>query len=362
MKQLDRYLGKAVLQATALVWLLLTLLDALQILLGQLADIGRGNYELADAMLFVLLNLPGRAWQLLPPALLIGAVLGLGNLAAQRELNAFRAAGCSVARLTLAVMMSGALLVGGALLMGEGWAPHSRQLAQQLRSQAIYQDVSVQHGAGFWVREGRRFIQVTRSEADGSLSGVNIYQLANKARLASATAAASARPYAGYWLLRDVSRGDFQERRIHVERSAEVRWPHLIDVRLAQLLTRDAATLSLAELGEYSRYLRRNGSDVSVYRMNYWQRLAAPVSALTLLLLAVLLVVGPLHGRSLGQRLLAAVLVGLGYHLLTGIVAHAGLVYGLNPLLTAALLPAAVLGVLAAAGVYARRRFRPAGV
>jgi len=343
MKRLDLYLGKAVLSATLLVWLLVSALDGLLVLLGQLADISRGDYGLADAALFVLLGLPIRAWQAFPVALLIGAVLGLGNLAAQWELNAFRLAGCSVLRLTLAVMYAGVLLLAGALLLGEGWAPHGQQIAQQLRSQAIYQDVSVQRDAGFWVRDGRRFIQVGRSEADGSLGQVNVYQLSTTKGLERVTAAGSARPQNGHWLLEDVSVSRFLKQHIEVGHRAEVQWQKLMDRRLAQLLTRDAGTLSLPELHEYIDYLQSNGSDVSAYRLSYWQRLGAPLSALTMLLLAVVLVLGPLERLTLGQRLLVAVLAGLGFKLLGGIVAHAGLVYGMSPLWSAFLPSLAVL-------------------
>jgi lipopolysaccharide export system permease protein len=335
MKRLDLYLGKSVFSATLLVWLVVSILDALFVLLGQLADIGRGDYSLTDAVLFVLLGLPMRAWQAFPVAVLIGAVLGLGNLAAHRELNAFRLAGCSTLRLTRATMYTGVLLIATALLLGEGWAPHSQKLAQQLRSQAIYEDVSLQRDAGFWVRDGRRFIQVHRSEVDGSLSRVNIYQLAAGSRLQKATGALSARPQSGDWLLKDVSVSEFHDQRIAVEHRDEVRWSHLIDVRLAQLLTRDASTLSLSRLREYIDYLQSDAGDVLAYRLNYWQRLAAPVSALTMLLLGVALVLGPLAGRTLGQRLMVAVLAGLAFDLLADIIAHAGLVYGVSPLLSA---------------------------
>ena len=103
MKRVDRYIGATVASATLLAWLAIVVLEALFVLLGQIADIGRGDYGFADALLFVALGVPTRAWQAFPMAALIGVVLGLGNLAAQFELDAFRLAGCSPQRLTRAV-------------------------------------------------------------------------------------------------------------------------------------------------------------------------------------------------------------------------------------------------------------------
>ncbi len=347
MKRLDLYVGRSVLAATLLTWLIVAVLDSLFVMLGQLGDIGRGNYAFPDALAYVLLSLPTHAYQAFPMAALIGTVLGLGNLAAQAELTAFRLAGCSVRRLGLAVMQVGLLMVGAVTLMGELLAPPAQQVAQKLRSQAMYDDVSVQRDAGFWVRDGRRFIQVKQSMADGSLAGVVVYQLAEGARLASATAARHAVPMDEHWQLQDVRSSRFLAGRIELTESAEQTWPTLMDERLAQLLTRDVGTLSLPELSEYIDYLQRNGSPALLYALGYWKRLAAPLSALAMLLLAVSLVLGPLGRPTLGQRLLVAVLAGLAFKLLSEVIAHAGLVYGLPPVVSA-FLPAILVLVVSA--------------
>jgi lipopolysaccharide export system permease protein len=82
MKRLDLYVGRAVLTATLLAWLVVAVLDSVFTLLGQLGDIGRGNYAFKDALAYVLFSLPTHAYQAFPMAALIGTVLGLGNLAA----------------------------------------------------------------------------------------------------------------------------------------------------------------------------------------------------------------------------------------------------------------------------------------
>jgi lipopolysaccharide export system permease protein len=250
------------------------------------------------------------------------------------------------------VLQAGALLMLVALAVGEGWAPHSQQLARQVRGEAIYPDVGVQAGAGFWVRDGPRFIQVAGSAADGELSGLVIYQLAPGPVLQRVTRAERARPVNGAWQLDDVNETRFHADRLEIVQQARSQWPVLMDVRLAQLLTRDGDALTLPELGRSIAYQERNGGEVSALRMLYWQRLTAPLSALVMLLLALSLVLGPLGRRTPGQRLLVAVLAGLAFKLLGGIAGHAALVYGLAPAL-GALLPA--LLVLAGIGVGLRK-------
>ena len=339
---MDRYIGNTVLAATLLAWLVVSMLEALFMFMGELGDVGRGGYSLADATLFVLLTLPGRAYQSFPIAAVIGALLGLGNLMAQSELNTFRLAGCSPARITRSVMQAGLAMLLAVVAMGEGWAPLTQHLARQLRTTAIFNDVSVQHDAGFWVRDGRRFIQVAQSGADGSLHGLVIYTPGDGPRLLSASSVSRARYMEGQWQLEDIRTSLFAAQTVVIESATHAVSAHLVEPRLAQLLTRDAQTLTLVELGRYIEYLKRNGSNVTEYRLRYWQRLATPLAVVAMLLLAVGLVLGPLARQGIGQRMLVGVVAGLVFKLVNETSLHAGLVYGIAPWVSA-LLPSLIV-------------------
>jgi len=334
MKRLDTCIGGSVLAGTALAWLVVIVLESLFVFLGEIGDIGRGDYRLLDALLFVLLTLPARAYQGFPMAVLIGSLLGLGSMAAHFELNAFRLAGCSPLRLTRSVLQTGVLMLIVVVLVGEGWAPASQQLARQLRTSAVFNQVSVQADAGFWVRSGQRLIKVGRSEADGSLSGLVVYAI-DAHRLKSASRVASARYQQGQWYLDGIQGSYFSDRQVDIRTTPHSVWPRLIEPQLAQLLTRDAQTLSLRDLSCYIDYLQQNGTGVALYRLRYWQRLATPVAALAMLFLAVSIVLGPVGRLSMGQRILVGVGVGLAFKLGNELTAHAGLVYGAPPWLSA---------------------------
>jgi len=350
--RLDLYVGKTLAATTLLAWLVVAVLETLFSFLGELGDIGRGNYELADALSYVLLTLPGRAYQSFPLAALIGCMLGLGSLAAQAELDAFRLAGCSPARLTRSVLQAGVLILIAVVALGEGVAPMTWQLAGQLRTEAIFDELAVQRDAGFWVREGRKFIQVRRSEADGSLSDLSVFEIGDGPALVSTSTVSRARYHKDQWQLEGIREAVFDEQGINVTTLKQAQWPTLMDPRLAQLLSRDALTLSLPELGQYIAYLQRNGTDASSYRLSYWQRWTAPLATLAMLLLSVSLVLGPFGKYSVGQRVMIGVMVGLVFKLLYGITAHAGLVYGAAPW-ASALFPVVLVF---AAGLWMMRR------
>ncbi len=335
MSRLDLYIGKTVLAVTLLAWLLVAALEGVFALLGELGDIGRGDYALPEALLFVLLTMPGRAYHSFALAALIGSLLGVGGLAAKGELTAFRLAGCSPLRLARAVIQAGVLMVAAAVLIGEGWAPLTQQLARQIRAASLVDDMGIQQGAGFWLRDGVRLIQVGQSELDGSLTAVRVFELGAAARLVSATAVARARYDNERWLVEDIRESRFTGTGIELRVTEQAVWPKLVDPRLAHLLTRDSQTLSLGELNEYIAYLQQGGSSAVDYQLSYWRRLAAPLSALAMLLLSVSLVLGRLGTQGAGQRVLVGVLVGLAFKLGNESFAHAGLVYGMAPWLSA---------------------------
>ena len=87
MNTLDRYLYRTVLLYTLMTMTVLLALGALILFISQQGDIGTGSYSAGDAFLFTLLNLPQTAFELLPIGALIGALMGLGNLAAGSELK-----------------------------------------------------------------------------------------------------------------------------------------------------------------------------------------------------------------------------------------------------------------------------------
>jgi len=98
MRVLDRYVMRTILGYTVPVMGVLLSLGTVFLFVEEQDDIGVGTYGISHAFLFVLLNLPQQAFQFLPIGALIGALVGLGNLARGSELIAIRAAGVSVMR------------------------------------------------------------------------------------------------------------------------------------------------------------------------------------------------------------------------------------------------------------------------
>ena len=79
MKVYRRYLAREVSGAILLVLLAFLALFAFFDLLGEIKSVGEGGYQLHHAFAFVLLRAPGRAYELVPIAVLIGTLYALAQ-------------------------------------------------------------------------------------------------------------------------------------------------------------------------------------------------------------------------------------------------------------------------------------------
>src|SRR6185369_16183471 len=104
MKTLQRYIGRDVLFATMLIFAALLMLFAFFDLIHELGDVGRGDYTIGAALLFVALHLPSRLYELFPVAALIGTLFGISQLVANSEYTVMRASGMSLIQVGLSVM------------------------------------------------------------------------------------------------------------------------------------------------------------------------------------------------------------------------------------------------------------------
>ncbi len=77
------------------------------------------------------------------------------------------------------------------------------------------------------------------------------------------------------------------------------------------------------------------------------RKLAAPITVIVMMLVAVPFVIGSLRQSGAGQRLFIGVLFGVGFYLVNEVTSSTGLIYGLSPVVTA-FLPTAAVAVLVA--------------
>lgn len=337
MRLLDRYIGRAVVSGTLLALLVLLAMFSFFSLIDNLADVGRGNYGVGNAIEYVLLTMPRRAFDTFPIAALIGSLLGLGLLAGNSELTVVRAAGVSLWRIVGAVMKAALVLMAIAMVLGEFVAPPAETLAQTRRNQALSAEPTLMSGGGLWARDGTSFINIREMLPDDIMGDVTIYEFDEQQQLRTATRAQRARYADGRWLLEGVAQSRIGGDGVQVAHMERAEWTSAFSPDMVNVTIDEPSHLSAWGLIRYIRYLGRNGQETAPYELGLWSKLVAPVATGVMILLSVPFVFGPLRAVSVGQRILVGVLVGIGFQIMNQMFSKLGLVYGLSPFFSATL-------------------------
>lgn len=381
MRRLDRYIGKNVLQAMAVVLLALGGLDFLFTLFEELGET-EGQYGAFAALTYVLLILPRHIHDLLPMTALIGALVGLGVLAAGNELVALQAAGIARGRIVLAVMKPALLVIGLGLLLGEVIAPPLEVRAEVGRSLANGEQVGLSR-FGHWQRDGSAFMHFNTIEPEGILYGVSIFVfdeqqrmvrnvsaaravyvdgsvpqternavqggLVQRARIASETGSASAAPTDSYWVLENGVELVFTHAGSAITSTRNdfiaQGWDLDLTPDLLRVLIVHPDNMAISDLYRYARRFERQGQDADTYYLAFWKKVFQPLTTAVLVLLAISFIFGPLRQATMGSRLFTAISVGLLFTILQNMLHTMSLVYHFEPLV------AVVLPLLLCAGL-----------
>jgi lipopolysaccharide export system permease protein len=319
----DIYVGRVLLGTVLLTWAVLAGLDAVMAVVAELGDVGTGRYGFGSAIAVVALSVPRRAYMLFPTAAVIGALMGLGQLAASSELTALRALGLSRRRLGLAVAGTLALLTALMIVNGETLGPWGQKRADSLKASAKSNDMIVARYSGLWAREGDTFLnaQAGQERGDGArryleLQGVRLYEFARDGRLESIARATSAEHHDGGWLLHNVRRTWFDRRSVNETEAMEELWASKLDETALAASVSRPRYMSAAELGRGIAYRKRNGLDASEYEEHYWGRWFYPINVLALCLAAIPFAFGSLRSGGMGRRLFIGIMFALCFWLL----------------------------------------------
>lgn len=340
----DRYIGRTVLTSALLVLVAFTALLVMFALLDEFED-RSADYGYREGMQYVLLTLPRQIYSVLPYAVFLGALVGLGTLASSAQLIALRAAGASPLRIFRGVFGAIAVFMLLSLVLGEYLAPRGEARAELDKTRARQGSSDVVLRRGYWYREGPLFMSVDGLDRNGELLGVRQFWFAADNHLERAVHAERAfyRPglglEPGVWELRKVVETRFTAAAVATERFASRRWQGAVTpALLSSSVLLEPSKLSITALFAQVRYMQREGLEPGVYATSLWSKLLQPLSVLALGLLALGFVLGPLRQVSLGTRLATGIFAGLGFKYLQDLFAPMSQVYGV-PAPLAVLIP-----------------------
>lgn len=350
IKVYERHLAREIYSATLLVLAAFLVLFAFFDLIHEMEDVGKGTYQLQHAVGYVALTLPGRAYEIFPIAVLIGALYALTLLARHSEITVLRASGLPTTDLLLTLAKIGSAFIVLTFVFGEFIAPPAERAAQQLRLTAMSKLVGQEFRSGLWVKDGLSFINVRDVLPDASLRGVRVYSFDEKYHLRSISEAEKGSFVPpGHWQLSNVVQTLLDGDGAQVSRQAELVWQSALNPDILSVLLVVPERMSLVNLYQYIRHLSENQQKTQRYEIALWKKLIYPLA--TLVMMALALPFAYAHDRmgAVSLKVFAGVMLGILFHMLNGLFSHLGVINSWQPLL-AAVTPS-IMFLLAAAGM-----------
>jgi lipopolysaccharide export system permease protein len=357
---LARYLAREIYGAIVIVLFAFLGLFAFFDFINELESIGKDGYQLRHALVYVAAILPGRVYELLPVAVLIGSLYALTTLARHCEITVMRAAGLSTQTLLRLLGLVGCLPVALTFIFGEYIAPPAERWAQQWRLIATQSTVSSALRSGLWVKDGPRIINVRTLRPDRSMEGVRVVTHvadgdAGFASIADAAHGEYVDGTEGYWRFTGVTETRFFADHVELAHPTELIWRSMLTPEVLSVLMVLPERMSVATLWAYIRHLRDNQQSAERYEIALWKKLIYPFAALVMLALALPFALGHERSGGVSVKVFLGVMLGVGFYLLNGLSANLGLINAWPPLLVA-LAPSLLFLVAAAMMLYGVER------
>jgi Predicted permeases len=331
MKIIDLYIGKSFTRCFLLVLSILGFLFSFFEFILELDEVGKGNYQLTDAVSYVLLTLPGRLLDLIPHSCLLGGIIALGLLADKQELVAMQAGGISVRRICWAVLAAATLPMLASGILAEFIVPSLEQQARSGRLVALTNADITFTTKGFWARNGSVFIHVNNIHAGRIPLNIDIFEWDQERHLRVFTHAGKAVVTKdNRWVLTDVEQKIITPQGVTTRRLPTLTRESVLNAEQMTIQEVPPAIQSPSDLFQYIRILRETGQNSDQYELLFWQKVSTPLSTAALVLLSLTFVFGTTRWHTAGFRIMIGAIIGIGLHFLNQILGNLGLIYGLN--------------------------------
>ena len=347
MNTLDRYIGKSILGSIFATLLTLVGLSAIIKFVEQFRSVGKGTYDIWQAVAFTGLTIPKDIETFFPMAALLGALMALGNLASRSELVVMQAAGFSRFKIGMAVMKTALPLVLLTMVIGEWGIPQTEQFARDMRARALSGGSMLSMKNGVWAKDGNNFVFVRRVTDDAKLNDIYIYtfdQHRNLTELKHANQASYSEDESK-WTLHQVNHSMISKDEITTSNRLSEKWEtNLTPDKLGAVSLRPTS-LSISGLYNYISFLRETGQDVSRFELTFWRKIFQPVSVGVMMLLALSFIFGSLRSVTASARIVTGICFGFLFYVVNEIFGQMSVVYNM-PAVFGALMPSLLFIVM----------------
>ena len=373
MKILTRHLSKEILLSTTFVLVALVALIAFFDLVSQARDIGN-RYSISMALFLTMLKLPSRLYEVMPIAVLLGAVYTMSRLASNSEFTIMRVSGLSPLRLASMMTVPALVLIAATYVLGEWITPAADMMRNDMDNILFDRRLSARgYASGVWVKDNVqngeasqaavRFVNVHNLIAgEHSRTGAwRVFEFDREGDLIRVLHAPEANYIAGRgWHLKDAKVETLpkitDDETPVVEKSTsrsgvDLVLPSEMRPDILGVLTIKPERMGISDLWQYIAHLKETHQTTDRYRVAFWLKVFYPLAIFVML--AVAMPFAYLNARSGGVsiKIFGGLMIGISFYALNNIFSFLGILNTWPPMLVA-VVPTFVMLVCASCALW----------
>ena len=373
MKILTRHLSKEILLSTTFVLVALVALIAFFDLVSQARDIGN-RYSISMALFLTMLKLPSRLYEVMPIAVLLGAVYTMSRLASNSEFTIMRVSGLSPLRLASMMTVPALVLIAATYVLGEWITPAADMMRNDMDNILFDRKLSARgYASGVWVKDNVqngeasqaavRFVNVHNLIAgEHSRTGAwRVFEFDREGDLIRVLHAPEANYIAGRgWHLKDAKVETLpkitDDETPVVEKSTsrsgvDLVLPSEMRPDILGVLTIKPERMGISDLWQYIAHLKETHQTTDRYRVALWLKVFYPLAIFVML--AVAMPFAYLNARSGGVsiKIFGGLMFGISFYALNNIFSFLGILNTWPPMLVA-VVPTFVMLVCASCALW----------
>lgn len=353
MRTARRYLASEIYRSSAVVLVALLGLFTFFNLIDELDKLS-SSFTLIQLLYLQALSLPTQLYELLPIALLIGAVLALAGLAQRNELVVLRVSGVSGLQLIFLLWSITIPLMVGAYVLSEYITPSTEIQVSESSMRLLGRSGGGRLDSGYWFKENdeqgnMRIINIGRLVDKNNVTDIAVYDFNPKQELLQYIEAPSGRFNNQTLVLEKVTQSQLHPELLTALENATVQKHPLIELQhlstlslntnlnaerlLARVLTPER--MAITDLLDYIDYLDANHLQTERQTVALWRKIAYPFTLLVMMTIAAPIGFMQTRRGGVGSKMFLGILIGVGYFMANQLALNLGMLSHWQPWVTA---------------------------
>ena len=334
---IERNISKRVLTSLSLVVVAIGFIDFIFLILNELSDLS-STYSFFDVLKYSILSMPYRLYDLSSYFCLVGVILGLGTLFDQGEIIGTRVLGKSNTRIAIAAFRPIFVIMIFGLLASEFYIPELSQRAEENR---LLQKKNLNEDRGYWIPSENKINNFLFAPDRETLVGLTIYEFNSNNDPEAIITSNNAYLQEGKWVLS-------KPKVVKLNENYHIKDESAYDLNYSQ---KELASLLSPKYLSLSDLFFQISNSVSDYRrsqlsLEFWRKSLQPLVTLSLLVLALSFLFGPMRDHRSGQRVVVGIGAAFGIDLFQKLIGSIAVVSNF-PIVLSVLLPVILILVFA---------------